>query len=1468
MSFRYFDNNAATGKIPSGIGKLTKMEHADLSHNRLSGLIPGAFGGCTSLRYLDLSNNQLEGEIPGRAWDNMELLTTLYLNGNKLTGEVPNYFWLMSMPIFKQTGGYSLSVLNLGDNLLTETLPDAIGSHLPFTPEHFTELWIQGNPWNGPCAALCGHTSGTLGITKRATMKQWVEKCRVSVLESTSSQLEKLVSQWFIDAGEIGSGLYSGPGDSSVVPRTTRDKCTRKPLTCGKAHSYTKRRTVIDPACTRCPLHTFQSKSEHTEYTCSSQPMCGPGESISPDNEDLRVESRICNACDIDTYQSETKHRLTECIAQPFCTTGQKITGSDDTVDSRRVCEACPLGFYQDSIKHRETSCKEQRPCKPGTTFEITTHIYRACTPCNNNEYQERNDPGGNMAADCIAQPLCTSGQKIVGADSKNRGICDACQSGQYQEDTEHRKTSCIKQIPCYAGTAFAITSTEKRSCITCGPNTYQDSTDLDGTKSATCVAQPTCTVGQRISANSGEKRRTCSACPVGEYQSLATHQETNCTPQPTCKPGESFGTTLTIERECIACNADSYQSTHDAKAPQAFCIEQPFCSIGQRMSIYSQTTRRTCSDCPLNEYQTKSQHRSTTCVQQPNCTQGQVYKANVYEERVCNECPDGEYQSAASHKEIECLSQTPSCSQGFGFIGDKTMQGECVACNKTTGEYQDERKHRDACKLQPSCAWYQTVFPATTVTERQVCIDPETEPIECGGLGTLQSDGSTCECNKGFAGRTCVEYSDEVTCNNHGIVSYNAETNSVSCDCINSTKGIGTRCQFNNSATCKDVGVVSANGTCTWTTDGRGKVIVPECRPGYYYNPNPKEDPTVSNEVVIGIDTDGCFPCSPGQFASETKRRVQCQECPLTTDGMQQTSEPRSTSADECFAKFQRAPRTQLFCYGTGKLDADINGDALSDIDAEPKPLSRITSSVDCSASAASMGYMFVGEFYLPYPGCVLDAAHNEARFYIKGATRSSTVADEPKQDTPICENFVCPNPANDVKALAEAAADPFDTNQFPSCTVSKQQTLDALARESTQNKQEFLPAAGSIGGIMLIGSYAHQYRATQKLGQPFGVWNHIHVWLGFVRIIDMMSDFGFYFISALGAFGEAYGDGDPSTCIYGTNDEPKEVSRVGAFLFACVFCTALGFFLTPLDIWILGQRMSGHGMNIVGISIMLAITFFEDVPQLTLSAIYMDTMRGVGSNPDFVAIISMIFSSLSLVINFGIILYYVAKLRRENPAGWWKIDTLADGTSDQTARNAALESENAALKKEVALLKSNQVLSTVTTVSNPVFDKSASGFIAEAGSAVAPKLKQQFLVPSEDGQMIIVQGAGGVNTKSSIQLQPKPGTNDRCKQCHTLEKFCTCNVRRGTGDMAVLQVGKGKGGGTSNIKKSTCVQVTSNGPCQNIVFGTRLCVEHTCQHEGCKKSKSAKAKLCPKHTKTAPFEYLEMGGNADTGC
>ena len=76
------------GRIPPGLGSLTRLVALRLDGNRLDGPIPGELGGLADLRELALQNNELTGAIPA-SLGALRRLSRLRLGGNDLSETLP-----------------------------------------------------------------------------------------------------------------------------------------------------------------------------------------------------------------------------------------------------------------------------------------------------------------------------------------------------------------------------------------------------------------------------------------------------------------------------------------------------------------------------------------------------------------------------------------------------------------------------------------------------------------------------------------------------------------------------------------------------------------------------------------------------------------------------------------------------------------------------------------------------------------------------------------------------------------------------------------------------------------------------------------------------------------------------------------------------------------------------------------------------------------------------------------------------------------------------------------------------------------------------------------------------------------------------------------------------------------------------------------------------------------------------------
>ncbi|XP_051149093.1 receptor kinase-like protein Xa21 [Andrographis paniculata] len=117
MTALLLNGNRLTGEIPTEIGYLKQLQRLYLNRNMLRGRIPVELCDLVWLGYLVLSENDLSGSLPSCV-GNLRRLQRLFLEYNRFASSLPSSLWEIRTLLF----------LNMSNNLLQGELPEAIGN--------------------------------------------------------------------------------------------------------------------------------------------------------------------------------------------------------------------------------------------------------------------------------------------------------------------------------------------------------------------------------------------------------------------------------------------------------------------------------------------------------------------------------------------------------------------------------------------------------------------------------------------------------------------------------------------------------------------------------------------------------------------------------------------------------------------------------------------------------------------------------------------------------------------------------------------------------------------------------------------------------------------------------------------------------------------------------------------------------------------------------------------------------------------------------------------------------------------------------------------------------------------------------------------------------------------------------------------------------------------------------------------
>ncbi|KAL6629142.1 hypothetical protein ACP70R_028907 [Stipagrostis hirtigluma subsp. patula] len=88
--------NIFSGKLPTSIGQLKRLQELRLDYNNMSGELPSTLSNCTNLTIIDLKDNNFSGELAKVNFSNLKNLKTLDLMLNNFSGTIPESIYSCS----------------------------------------------------------------------------------------------------------------------------------------------------------------------------------------------------------------------------------------------------------------------------------------------------------------------------------------------------------------------------------------------------------------------------------------------------------------------------------------------------------------------------------------------------------------------------------------------------------------------------------------------------------------------------------------------------------------------------------------------------------------------------------------------------------------------------------------------------------------------------------------------------------------------------------------------------------------------------------------------------------------------------------------------------------------------------------------------------------------------------------------------------------------------------------------------------------------------------------------------------------------------------------------------------------------------------------------------------------------------------------------------------------------------------
>jgi Leucine-rich repeat (LRR) protein len=196
----FLRNNGLSGRLPSNLNALNKLQHLLVMENQIAGNVP-SLAGLRELRTLLIDSNRLTGALPPLT--GLTALQFFYVSNNQLEGALPSLIDQQSMLIFQVQNNRFTGTIPTAPPLLMEGNSSLCPNPLTATPDAAWDAATQGTVWSTLC--------GTIPTSERNTL--------LALYNSTNGPAWANRSYW---NGNVGSecgwyGVRCSAGNTHVI---------------------------------------------------------------------------------------------------------------------------------------------------------------------------------------------------------------------------------------------------------------------------------------------------------------------------------------------------------------------------------------------------------------------------------------------------------------------------------------------------------------------------------------------------------------------------------------------------------------------------------------------------------------------------------------------------------------------------------------------------------------------------------------------------------------------------------------------------------------------------------------------------------------------------------------------------------------------------------------------------------------------------------------------------------------------------------------------------------------------------------------------------------------------------------------------------------------------------------------------------------------------------------------------------